>query len=72
MRLSWRERLVVLEWGFGVFRRFPAAWEDGPTSDVTVSVAMEMLAELIGQSPEIEALRGQVQRLLRLDRKSVV
>ena len=27
---------------------------------------MEMLAELIGRSPEIEALRGQVQRLLRL------
>jgi transcriptional regulator with PAS, ATPase and Fis domain len=27
---------------------------------------MEMLAELIGQSPEIEALRGQVRRLLQL------
>jgi DNA-binding NtrC family response regulator len=27
---------------------------------------METLAELIGQSPEIEALRGQVQRLLKL------
>ena len=27
---------------------------------------MEMLAELIGRSPEIEALRGQVQRLLQL------
>ena len=27
---------------------------------------MEMLAELIGRSPEIEALRGQVQRLVQL------
>src|SRR5262249_60564614 len=40
--------------------------EDGPTSDARVSTAMGTLAELIGRSPEIETLRGQVQRLLQL------